>query len=258
MTRKECFAILELKESASLSDIKRAYRKLAFALHPDLNPHVANAAKKFQRLNEAYVQLSQQPQPTRAQSSAKNPDDNSQHTAKAREEAKKAYSKAKSEFSEKETAHTAEQNSKRRKEDILKDILADPFARRVFQDIYSHVKNEEVTGKKVKQPPKEQESAASAASPDSHSHTNNGMFNKVSAWMRRQIDEDQVIRLPKNSLTPGARIRLEIRHGLSGKTQTIELTLPPNFNPNKAIRLKGMGKRLGSWKGDLFVRIEPI
>ena len=57
--------------------------------------------------------------------------------------------------------------------------------------------------------------------------------------------------------TPGAKVRLEIRHGLTGEPQAVELTLPPEFMPGKAMRLKGMGKRLGSWRGDLYVRIEP-
>ena len=57
MTRKECYAALELPEGAPAAEIKRAYRRLAFALHPDLNPDVPNASRRFQRLNEAYVLL---------------------------------------------------------------------------------------------------------------------------------------------------------------------------------------------------------
>lgn len=37
--------------------IKKAYRKLAMACHPDLNPNDANAAEKFRNLQAAYEVL---------------------------------------------------------------------------------------------------------------------------------------------------------------------------------------------------------
>jgi curved DNA-binding protein len=52
------YKILELDKSASDADIKKAYRKLARKLHPDLNPNDANAKKKFQQINEANEVLS--------------------------------------------------------------------------------------------------------------------------------------------------------------------------------------------------------
>ena len=55
---KDCYAILGVSKDASLDDVKHAYRRKAFELHPDLNPDDPNAGKKFQFLNEAYVALS--------------------------------------------------------------------------------------------------------------------------------------------------------------------------------------------------------
>lgn len=52
------YKILELDKSASESDIKKAYRRLARKLHPDLNPNDENAKKKFQQINEAHEVLS--------------------------------------------------------------------------------------------------------------------------------------------------------------------------------------------------------
>lgn len=51
------YKILGLTNSASQSDIKKAYRKLARKYHPDLNPNDATAQKKFQQINEAHEVL---------------------------------------------------------------------------------------------------------------------------------------------------------------------------------------------------------
>ena len=49
---------LGLDSTASAEDIKKAYRKLARKLHPDLNPNDASAKQKFQEINEANEVLS--------------------------------------------------------------------------------------------------------------------------------------------------------------------------------------------------------
>lgn len=52
------YSTLGIPKEASTDDIKKAYRKLARKLHPDLNPDDAEAQKKFQQLNEANEVLS--------------------------------------------------------------------------------------------------------------------------------------------------------------------------------------------------------
>jgi curved DNA-binding protein len=52
------YKVLGLEKNASEDDIKKAYRKLARKLHPDLNPNDAGAHKKFQEINEANEVLS--------------------------------------------------------------------------------------------------------------------------------------------------------------------------------------------------------
>jgi curved DNA-binding protein len=45
--------VLGVDKNATQEDIKKAYRKLARKLHPDLNPNDKEAHKKFQQINEA-------------------------------------------------------------------------------------------------------------------------------------------------------------------------------------------------------------
>ncbi|WP_196893626.1 DnaJ C-terminal domain-containing protein [Aureivirga marina] len=47
------YKVLGVDKNATQKDIKKAYRKLARKLHPDLNSDDAEAQKKFQQLNEA-------------------------------------------------------------------------------------------------------------------------------------------------------------------------------------------------------------
>jgi curved DNA-binding protein len=52
------YKILGIDKGASEEDIKKAYRKLARKLHPDLNPNDKEAHRKFQQINEANEVLS--------------------------------------------------------------------------------------------------------------------------------------------------------------------------------------------------------
>lgn len=52
------YKVLGIEKNASDEDIKKAYRKLARKLHPDLNPNDKDAHKKFQQINEANEVLS--------------------------------------------------------------------------------------------------------------------------------------------------------------------------------------------------------
>ena len=52
------YKTLGVSKDASAEEIKKAYRKLARKLHPDLNPNDKDAHKKFQQINEANEVLS--------------------------------------------------------------------------------------------------------------------------------------------------------------------------------------------------------
>ena len=58
MAHKDYYKILGVDKTASIEDIKKAYRKLAMKYHPDQNPDNKVAEEKFKEVNEANEVLS--------------------------------------------------------------------------------------------------------------------------------------------------------------------------------------------------------
>jgi DnaJ-class molecular chaperone len=54
---KDFYQLLGISRNASLTEIKKAYRKMARKYHPDLNPGDKNAEKQFKEMTEAYEVL---------------------------------------------------------------------------------------------------------------------------------------------------------------------------------------------------------
>jgi molecular chaperone DnaJ len=57
LSHKDYYNILQLAPSATLEEIKKAYRKLALQWHPDKNPGNYAAAAQFNEIREAYDTL---------------------------------------------------------------------------------------------------------------------------------------------------------------------------------------------------------
>ena len=57
-SKRDYYEVLGVAKSASESEIKKAYRKLALKYHPDKNPDDAEAEEKFKEAAEAYEVLS--------------------------------------------------------------------------------------------------------------------------------------------------------------------------------------------------------
>lgn len=54
MAKRDYYEVLEVSRSASVDEIKKAYRKLAIKYHPDRNPGDTEAETKFKEAAEAY------------------------------------------------------------------------------------------------------------------------------------------------------------------------------------------------------------
>ena len=344
---KECYDILKLKKDADTADLKRAYRRRAFELHPDLNPGNPDASKDFQLLNEAYVALSavlKHEDTVRASTESSRAEQEEARARAARDEAAEENERQASAGAEKEARQNGSAESEKARQqagaetsgaagssgpsgpsagptgpsgragaagsagaaaganranrqeqgqakangasagqqgaqtgysehDVLRDLLTDPFARRVFEDIYSELNRQhqaETPPPRPEEPAPEQPKAKPApekrnvklhqsnlawGTPKWNKDHSKGVTGMVKGWLRRQIDEEQSLTLPSANLAPGKRIRLQIRQALSGELKTVEITLPPDFAVGKPIRLRGLGKRVGPWQGDLYLII---
>ena len=57
MSQRDYYEVLGVSRSASESEIKKAYRKLAVKYHPDKNPGDAEAEEKFKEISAAFEVL---------------------------------------------------------------------------------------------------------------------------------------------------------------------------------------------------------
>lgn len=253
MDVRECYRLLKVREGADLDEVKSAFRKMAFGLHPDLNPDNPHAARQFQRVNEAYVVL-------------KDALEHEDATTRKRREASRKRAEGPSYDKAGKTRAKAQPpppppppppgpKAHPKEEEVLSDILKDPFARKVFEDIYSEIKKGGKPGRTPATPRKKRKLSLQYGEKEMGVDLSEGVWGGVKGWMRRQLDDEQTMYLEPQYLRPGGRVKLTIAHGLGAETRTVEVTLPPDFSVGKAMRLKGLGRSVGPWKGDLYLKL---
>jgi molecular chaperone DnaJ len=290
MNLQDCRRILRVPPGAGLDEVKAAFRKLAFRLHPDLNP-APDAAEKFRELNEAYVLLSHS---LKDESQGDGP----REQARTREQAQEPRGderarKAKAGKAYARGAAEAQRPGPRsgggakpgafhfREEEVLRDLLSDPFARQVFEDIYSQLKHGKsarpATGKPTSaqagfttpsraqraqpgrpetppRPVKRRKLTISWGDKSLGLDLSKGIVGGVKSWLRGQLDDEQTVTFPAHALGPGKVVRLTVSARF-GESKTVEVTLPPDFVIGRPVRLRGLGRKLGPFTGDLFLRV---
>ncbi|MHC1701278.1 MAG: DnaJ domain-containing protein [Humidesulfovibrio sp.] len=265
MNVKDCQNILKVPPGASLEEVKAAFRLLAFRLHPDLNPS-PKAAEQFRQVNEAYILLTRtmkddrkaRPEPRTGAGAA-------QGTASKAEQARaeKAYGRNQASARREGRRTAGGQGFHLREEEVLRDLLSDPFARQVFEDIYSQLKHGH-----GHEPPRRPGAASGQPEPPPRRSLNiqwgdksldldmsKGFIGGIKSWLRSQLDDEQTVHFPAFSLGPGKTLRITVSARFSGEPRTVEITLPQDFVVGRPIRLKGLGRKLGPFTGDLFLRI---
>ena len=236
MDIEQSLRMLGLPERASLEQVKRAFRTRAFELHPDLHPNDPQAARKFQQLNEAYVTLTHH---LKARNEKSETETFGSTSGSAREDgpdrARRAY------------------HSRTNREEVLRDILSDPFARQVFEDIYRTIRKRGSRATVLEQSASGKKQALVKAVTSSST----GAWGGLKARLRSQLDDEQSITLAPELLRPGQTIRFQISRRFSGPPVSLQVTLPPDYVVGRPIRLKGYGRRIGPFKGDLYLRFLP-
>jgi len=258
MRLDEARQLLGVSGADGIEEVKSAYRRLAFSLHPDLHPDDPGSKRKFQRINEAYLLLrhylaDRGDRTTKASPEPERPADQRTGTtagtkpgqAHRERQRRAAYTQA--------SRQNANAGFYFRREEVLQDILQDPFARQVFKDIYQQVKRSSTGPIKAKGPRKVSVHWGSKALTLDISK---GFWESLKEYFRKQLNDEQTVHLPASSLFPGTRIRVGVRHGLGNvKPTMVEITLPPDFVVGRPLRLKGMGRRIGPLHGDLYLRL---
>lgn len=263
MNLRDCYRILKLDSGASLDEVKSAFRKLAFKYHPDLNTS-PDASTKFREINEAYVtakgllEANQQSGKEQQPRGDAGPKATREEGAKAyaRQQRKGSFSKPKSKTKQKHARSTRakQQRFYYKEEEVLKTILNDPFAKKVFEDIYSQIRKEQPDYKGPLELKKRKLQLHWGDRTINLDFTK-GLGGSIKSWFTGQMDHEQTVYFPAQHLLPGRKIRITVEQKFSEGPKTIEVTLPHDFVVGRPIRLKGLGRKLGPFTGDLLLRI---
>lgn len=117
MTRAEALRILGLEYDATPAEIKRAYRQLVIAVHPDKNP-APNARHLFQLVQEAYEFISTiEPLEQTWENTASDVRDRAEREARARAARERAEREARQREEKARAEKVAKEREKRAKED---------------------------------------------------------------------------------------------------------------------------------------------
>lgn len=260
MTLQECLKTLDLQSGAGLDDVKSAFRKLAFKYHPDLNQS-PDAATRFREINEAYViakgLLEERGHTEHEKKATDGPKASRSEGARAYAKQQKTAGKRKAKPQEETGSRSTRSRQQKfyyKEEEVLKTILRDPFAKKVFEDIYSQIRKEQ-PGYKGPLELKKRKLQLHWGERTLNLDFSKGLVGSVKSWLTHQMDHEQEVYFPATHLMPGRKVRITVEQSFSSGPKTIEVTLPRDFVVGRPIRLKGLGRKLGPLTGDLLLKV---
>ncbi|WP_419788422.1 molecular chaperone DnaJ [Pseudodesulfovibrio sp.] len=191
---------------------------------------------------------------------SKNEDATQAKARASQREGAKAYARqqkkrAKSGTGPQQSARSRHQSMYYKEEEVLKDILNDPFARKVFEDIYSKIRKEKPGYSGPLEVKRRRLKLHWGDRTLKFDFGKKGLIGSAKSWLKGQMDHEQIVYFPAIQLMPGRKIRITVDQKFSNGPKTVEVTLPKDFVVGRPIRLRGLGRKLGPVTGDLILRI---
>lgn len=276
MSVNECYRVLGVRAGSDMDAVKTAFRQLAFKLHPDLNDS-EDAADRFRKVNEAYVTLRKTLGETSTSGARAKPGEEGRDRShgkayKRPDEGARAYQRQQRSTKSEPGPGTRQKQRKKwepgpestrsrsqrfyyKEEEVFRDLMNDPFARQVFEDIYNRVDKNRPHGGPLKL--KRRKLSLELRGKKLELDLSDGILGSAKNWVRSHLDDELTAYFPASVLMPGRKIRITVHRRFSNEPRTIEVTLPSDFHPGRPIRLRSLGKQVGPWKGDLLLKVYP-
>jgi DnaJ-class molecular chaperone len=250
MTQNDYYQTLGIHNSADSKEIKEAYRKLAFAYHPDRNKGNPEASEKMKIVNEAYAVLS-------------SPEKRQEYDALKQQFGADAYSRFKNNYSQQDIFSGSDINH-------VFEEMAKAFGFRSVDDIFTEFYGKEYRRFEFKRPgmfaqgfffsgPLKRGKYDPSRLPPL-----TGKLGKLSRYL---IEKISGVELPGNGADIEDVIRLtpiQAQNGgpyayfLKKRSKKLVVKIPPGVKNGQKIRLAKMGEdgKGGGMPGDLYLKVQ--
>lgn len=243
---KDFYKTLELSHTASINDIKAAFRKLARKYHPDVNKDEISI-EKFKAIKEAYEVLID-PNEKATYDQIKGYSSIYKQTSQA--QAKKAYSESSQETKPPPKEQKAKETEKKETKETFSKVFND-----ILDGLFTPGKNDE-------QPQKENKKRA-IKSEDGSDITMNISISYIESinGTNRKINILHTENCPHclgKKFINGAICAFCKGKGEVSLHKKLNIKIPPNVTPNSKIRIANEGNKgiNGGRNGDLYLIVE--
>ena len=247
MTQADYYQVLKVDQNATATQIKEAYRQLAFKYHPDLNKENPAAAEEMKRINEAYAVLS-------------NPAKKSEYDHLRTQFGSSAYTHFRKNYSEQDIFsgsdinHIFEEMARsfgfRSSNEIFKEFYGRGFQQFEFKNPQTHGRRYVFRSPlQAGQPP-----------------TQFPLGGNLGKLIRFVLQKVSGVRFPEDGADIDENLYLAPQQALQGgpyayylrrRSKKLVVKIPAGIREGQRIRLAGMGEKgqAGGKPGDLFLKV---